>query len=170
MLKVFADLKPFFEDNYKRISVREYAKIIGLSPATASKILENYHKEGILKKEKDRMYIYYFPQRDSILFRDLSRLHWRFVFERIGLLAYFEKEFALPIVILFGSCAKGEVDPHSDIDIAIFSPARKELRFNIFQKKLKREIQVFRFVSRDTVTNKELLNNIFTGYILLGSW
>lgn len=170
MFKIFTELKPFFDDNYRRISVREYAKIIGSSPATASKVLENYHDEGILKKERDRIYIYYFVQRDSILFRDLSRLYWRFTLEKIGLLEYLKKEFALPVVILFGSCAKGEVGPHSDIDIAIFSAAKKELQLDIFEKKLKREIQIFHFASREAVSNKELLNNILSGYILLGSW
>ena len=52
MLTIFNNLKPFFEDNYRRISVREYARIIKISPPSASKLLNNLEKEGLLTKEK----------------------------------------------------------------------------------------------------------------------
>lgn len=163
-------LKPFLEDNYRRISVREYAKILSLSPATASKILTNYHKQRLLKKEEDKMYIYYTAERENIFFRDLSRIYWRFLLEKSGLLDFFRKEFAAPIVILFGSCAKAEVGPHSDIDIVIFSHGEKQFDLSSFEKKLKRNIQFFQFKSREDVDNKQLLNNILNGYLLVGSW
>ena len=55
MLKIIYILKPFFEDNYRRINVREYARLQKISPPTASKILEQMHKEKLLKKETERL-------------------------------------------------------------------------------------------------------------------
>ena len=55
MLEIFNKLKPFFEDNYKRISVREYARMQNISPPNASQLLNNLEKEGLLKKEEDRI-------------------------------------------------------------------------------------------------------------------
>ena len=52
MLKIINDLRPFFEDCYRRVNVREYAKIMHISPPTASKILDSYHHENLLCKEK----------------------------------------------------------------------------------------------------------------------
>ncbi len=170
MFKIVNNLTPFFEDNYRRISVREYAQLIHVSPATASKVLEDYHKENILKKEKDKMYIHYFANKEERLFRELLRIHWRQKLEKSGLLDYFKKEFATPVVILFGSCVKAEVGPHSDIDIALFTLAKKEFDRDLFEKKLKREIQFFLFSSRDAVKNKDLLDNILNGEIILGAW
>ncbi len=170
MFKEMNNLTPFFKDNYRRINVREYAQLIHVSPATASKILEMYHKENILKREEDKMYIYYFANKEERFFRELLRTYWRQKLEKSGFLDYLRKEFAAPVVILFGSCTKGEVGPHSDIDVAIFTPARKEFDRHPFEKKLKRELQIFTFHSRDAVKNKDLLDNILNGYIILGAW
>ena len=55
MLNIINDLDCFFEDCYRRVNVREYARIKGISPPTASKILTNYQKEGLLFKEEYRI-------------------------------------------------------------------------------------------------------------------
>lgn len=169
MLRIFNNLKLFFEDNYRRINVREYAKLIKVSPPTASKILESFYKESILRREKDKLYIYYYANKENPIFIDLLTAYWKHVFSSIGLIEFISKEFANPVVILFGSFAKGEINPKSDIDIAIFTKGEKKLNLESFNKKLKREIQIFIFKSREDVS-KELLNNILNGYILYGSW
>src|SRR3989344_3325281 len=40
MLEIFNSLEPFFKENYRRINVREYARIQKISPPSASKYLE----------------------------------------------------------------------------------------------------------------------------------
>ena len=77
MLQIINILKPFFEDCYRRINVREYGRIIKVSPPTASKILKNFEKEKILKKEREDPYLYYYANKDSDLFIDLSRIYWK---------------------------------------------------------------------------------------------
>ncbi len=69
MLKIFNDLEPFFRDCNRKISVREYARLRNVSPPSASTLLENLHKEGLLKKEKFRNYIFYYADTDGALFR-----------------------------------------------------------------------------------------------------
>ncbi|HIH42137.1 TPA: nucleotidyltransferase domain-containing protein [Candidatus Woesearchaeota archaeon] len=170
MSKELNNLKPFFEDNYRRISVREYARIIKVSPATASKLLEQYNVEKLLNREQDRIYTYYYANRENALFVQLLRIYWLQIFNKIGLIGYLENEFANPVVILFGSFAKAEINPNSDVDIAIFTRSKKELVLGKFQKILKREIQTFIFKSINSVENKELLPNILNGFIISGSW
>ncbi len=46
MLKIFNDLKPFFEDNYGRIHVRGYAALVKVSPPTASGMLKKFVQQG----------------------------------------------------------------------------------------------------------------------------
>ncbi len=170
MLKIFNSLKPFFEDCYRRINVREYARLRRISPPTASKLLQAYRREGLLKKEQERIYDYYFANKDSQLFMGLGRLYWRSVLEKAGLLDFFQKEFLSPLIILFGSLSKAETKPGSDIDIAVFTPTKKEIDVSKFEKKLKRKIQLFVFKDRDDVKNPELLNNMLNGYKLSGVW
>lgn len=164
MLNIFNDLSPFFEDCYRRINVREYAKIMHISPPTASKLLSDYHNEFFLKKEKYKNYIFYYANKDSKQFIEFSRIYWGIKLERLAKFA--NQELINPLLILFGSLSKAEVKKDSDIDIAIFSS--KKIEFDSFESKLKRNIQVFWFKSLGDIKNKELLNNILNGYILTG--
>lgn len=170
MLTIITDLKPFLEDNYRRINVREYARLLKISPPTASKTLDGYHKSNLLNRIKDQLSIFYFANRDNKTFIDLSRIYWRERLEKIGFLEVIKKGFTISLVILFGSCAKGEVSPQSDIDIVIITPIKKEINLKDFEKQLNRKIQIFFFRSKEEIKNKELLNNILNGYILEGSW
>ena len=171
MLDIFNKLKPFFEDNYLRVHVREYAKLQKISPPTASVVLNRYKKEGLLKKELDRNYQFYFANKESKLFQGLQCLYYRQKIERSGLIEYLEKSFISPLIILFGSLTKTEVGPTSDIDLAIFTMQKKEIKLDQFNKKLGKKIQVFIFKNKeDLQNNQELLNNILNGFKLRGRW
>ncbi|HIG98093.1 TPA: hypothetical protein HA231_01570 [Candidatus Woesearchaeota archaeon] len=170
MLKVFDDLRPFFEDNYRRINVREYARMAKISPPSASKMLGNYHKEGLLNKEMDRNYIYHLANKDSRIFIELSRAYWLQRFEKAGFVSYLESEYMVPVIILFGSFSKAEIRPGSDIDVAIFSATVKKASVSKFERTLGRKIQLFAFKSQVDVENKDLLKSILSGFMLSGGW
>lgn len=165
MLKIINDLSPFFEDCYRRINVREYAKIMKMSPPTASKVLDSYYSESLLLKEKFRNYIMFYANKDSKQFTDLSRIYWSIKLKE--LVDIMEKSIAAPIIVLFGSLSKAEAKEDSDIDLAIFAH-KKTLDLSSFEKKLKRKIELFWFTSIKDIKNKELANNIINGYLLKG--
>jgi len=165
MLKIINNLGPFFEDCYRRINVREYAKLTRISPPTASKLLFSYNKEGLLKIEKYRNYIFFHANKESKFFIELSRIYWNYKLEELR--DFLKKELLSPLIILFGSLSKAETKQDSDIDIALFA-SKKNLDLNGLGKKLKRKIQVFWFSSLKDVKNKNLLDNILNGYILNG--
>jgi len=165
MLNIINNLKPFFEDCYRRINIREYSRIMNLSPPTASKLLSNYGKEGLLLMEKDKNYIYYYTNKSSKDFIDLSRIYWKLKF--LDLLDYLNKNLLSPTIILFGSLAKAESKFDSDIDLCIIA-RKKELKLLEFEEKFKRKIQLFVFDSIKDIKNKELANNIINGYVLNG--
>ncbi|MDO8508164.1 MAG: nucleotidyltransferase domain-containing protein [Nanoarchaeota archaeon] len=165
MIDVIHQLKLFFEDCYRRINVREYSRLMGVSPPTASKILFNFEKEGILKRENDRNYILYYANKDSKDFLEFSRIYWRKKLnELIGL---FSKNLMSPTIILFGSLSKAEAKADSDIDIAIIG-VKKKFNLENFERKLKRKIQIFWIDEIKTSKNEELLNNILNGYVMEG--
>jgi len=170
MLKIINELGVFFEDCYKEFSVREYSRIMKISPPTASKILKNYEKEGFLVKREDRGYLFFKTNKENSLIRDFSRIYWKIKFEKSDLIEFFEKELINTVVILFGSLSNTEATLDSDIDIAIFSVTKKQLNLEKYEKIFKREIQIFRFDKLSSVKNKELLNNILNGYKLTGDW
>ena len=165
MLKIINNLEPFFQDCYRRISVREYAKLIKISPPTASKILNSYCKEGLLIRSEDRNYLFFYANRENNQFRGLSKIYWQAQLK--DLINFFEKNLMSPTLILFGSLAKAEVKIDSDIDLAVISP-KKDLDLEKFENQLKRKIQVFWHKSFNDINNKELANNILNGYSLSG--
>ncbi|MEA3379038.1 MAG: nucleotidyltransferase domain-containing protein [Nanoarchaeota archaeon] len=169
MLEIINKLKPFFEDNYRRINVRKYARMQKISPPNASTFLKKINKEGLLNKEEENRYIYFYANRNNKTFTTLQRVYYLNLFEKIGLLDYLEKELVTPTIILFGSYAKGEINQNSDIDLAIFSPSKK-INLEKFEKKLGKTIQVFSFRKKEDIKNKNLLNNILNGFILKWGW
>jgi predicted nucleotidyltransferase len=171
MLKIFNDLEPFFEDNYRRINVREYARIKNISPPTARTLLTNYADENnLLKYEMDRNYLFFYANRENSLFISLLNAYFKQKLENIKLIKKLEHEFVDPKIILFGSVSKGEINENSDIDIAIITISnQKEMNLSIEEKSLKRDIQLFVFKGLDKIP-KELRNNILNGYNLFGSW
>lgn len=165
MLKIINDLTPFFEDCYRRVNVREYAKLIHVTPPTASKMLAYYTNEGLLLKTTYKNYILFYANKSSRIFIDLSRIYWHQKLKE--LIEYLEKQLVSPAIVLFGSLSKAEVKKDSDIDLAIFANERK-LNIKDFEDKLKRNIQIYWFKSLIKIKNKELANNIANGYILIG--
>ena len=165
MLEIINNLRFFFEDCYRRISVREYSKLAGLSPPTASKILSNFNEEGLLSREKYRNYIFYYADKNDKIFVELSRIYWKIKLKKLT--DFLNKNLTVSAVILFGSLSKAEAKEDSDIDFCIIGE-KKELSLANFEKTLKRKIQLFFFNSVKEVKNEELLNNIINGYLLEG--
>lgn len=97
MLKIFNNLQPFFEDNYRQIHVREYASILNITPPTASKLLEEYHAEGLLKKRIDKRHNIYITNRESKLFKNIQQSYWQ---EKLTpLISYLNTKFLSATII-----------------------------------------------------------------------
>ncbi len=165
MLKTINNMKPFFENCYERINVRQYARMMKITPPTASSLLKLYEREGLLISARDRNYIMFYANRDSEIFIGLSRLYWQL--RLYELVDFLESKLTSPTVVLFGSLSKAEAKSDSDIDIVIFA-AKRTVDFGHFEKKLKRKIQVFWYSSLKNVPSKELENSIINGHILTG--
>ena len=165
MLKEINRLKAFFEDCYRWISVREYAREIKISPPTASKMLKEFAEEGMLKKKEERGFLFFSVNHESKIMRDLSRIYWQ---EKLKpLTEYIEETIFSTAIILFGSLSKLECRKESDIDILVFSKSKKNINLNQFEKKFGREIQIFVYESLGKI-NKELRNNVINAHILKG--
>jgi len=165
MLNIINNLKPFIEDCYRRINVREYSRLMKISPPTASKLLSEFNKEELLLIEKDRNYIFYYANKNNKIFTDLSRIYWKIKLNE--LINFLDENLITPTVILFGSLSKAETKEDSDIDLCVIGH-KKELNLKNFEDDLRRKIQLFFFSSIENIKDKGLVNNIINGYILNG--
>ncbi len=162
MILILEQLQPFFEDNYQKIHVREYAQLTNTSPPTASKTLQELHKQGLLKRLVDKQQHLYSANRDS-LFKDLQRIYYKQQLQTI--IQTIQEETHNPTIVLFGSLAQAETNKQSDVDLAVFTPTKKPLQL---QHKT-RTIQVFQHKSIDELP-QELQKNILNGFQIAGYW
>jgi len=165
MLKIFNELKPFIEDCYKEISVREYSRLMKISAPTASSMLKLYEKEGLLKKRADKGYLLFRADRESSILVDLSRIYWKM--KLVKVMDMIKSAMHKPVVILFGSLSKLEAKLDSDIDLAIISKTAKKIDLKSHEKELNRSIEAFYFKSFREI-NRDLKLNILNGYVLEG--
>jgi predicted nucleotidyltransferase len=159
VLKIFNELAPFFEDCYRQISVREYAKLTKVSPPTASTTLKRYEKEGLLLLEKKGIY-YYFRANRTDLFVDFARIYWKLKLRPF--VSYILPQAKYGTIVLFGSTSKGENTFESDLDVYVDVP-KKEINISVYEGKLRRRIELhFAEESR----NENLMRNIEKGIFL----
>lgn len=169
MFKKLNILKLFLEEPTKEFNVREVARILRISPATASKELKNLVKEGILKERKERVLNLYKANLESDLYRDIKIFYNLRKIKDSGLLKELNKFYLKPTVVLFGSCAYGTDTETSDFDLLIISEKTKELpNIKKFEKKIKRKIQFFVVKDIKDLKNQHLINNILNGIVIQG--
>ena len=157
MLEIFNNLNPFFQDVFREVSVREYARMKKISPPTASSILKGFTKENILIMRKERNLLLFRADKETSLFRDLAIAYWRSTlkkaFEPLREKLLFKK------LILFGSISKVENNADSDVDMFVDINHTK-LDVSFIEKVLKRKVQIH-FSS--VLHNKDLEANIKKG-------
>lgn len=166
MLKIINNLHPFIEDCYNEIGVREYSRIMKITPPTASKLLKELELEGLLKKRIDRGYLLFRANREDSTLKDLSKIYWKQKLKDV--IEDINSQLYDPTIILFGSLTKLETKKDSDIDLAVFTNINKNINLEKFEKSFKRKIQLFKFKSISDINSKELKMNILNSYVIQG--
>ncbi|MFH0906225.1 MAG: nucleotidyltransferase domain-containing protein [archaeon] len=166
-------LELFFKNTEKEYYVREIARILKKAPTTISKYLKELEKEGLLIAESKFNHLIFRSSKNN-KFREIKAQYNLNFLNNSGFIDYLTKEFNEPnAIILFGSFAKGEDIETSDIDLFVQSPLKKQIKLEEFEKKLKREIQIFIYNKEETNklkrNNSELFNNIINGKIIYGN-
>jgi predicted nucleotidyltransferase len=169
MFKKINILKIFFESPNKNFNVREVARIFKISPATISKELKIFAKESILLETKERRFNFYKANLDSSLYRDIKVFYNIRNIKESGIIEEINNFYLKPTIILFGSCGKGIDTENSDMDLVIIS--EKTSNFNkksFYEKKLKRQIQIFAIKNIKDLKNPHLISNVLNGIVLQG--
>lgn len=165
-------LVPFLEEPNRRFHLREYARLLKVSPATAMKYLDTLVREGVVVRKKGKLYSLFQGNFDSEAFRQCKVFFTINRIIRSGLLDFFDSELAFPAVVMFGSCAKGEDLSGSDLDLFVLTNTKRELDLSGYEKKLKRPIQLFvksdKELKEAIVKSPELINNVINGIKLSG--
>ena len=169
MFKELNNLKIFFEFPIREFNVREVARILKITPATASTQLKSFAKKGFLKQRKERNFIFYKANLENRVYID-SKIFYNIIkIRKSGLIEDLNKFYIKPTIILFGSYAQGLDIENSDIDLLIISEKKSSFnQVNKYKKKLNRDIQLFVVKKIQNLKNEHLINNVLNGITLQG--
>ena len=163
----------FIKEPEKEFHVRQLSKLLNKSPTTISKYLKEFERKKILKSETKLNHLLFKANSKNERFKQLKLNYNLNLLYDSRLIDYIVKKFNYPeAIVLFGSFAKAEDIPTSDIDLLIVSPSKKNIELKEFEKKLGHEIQIFVYSRKDVEKmkgkNKELLNNFINGIVIHG--
>ena len=166
---MFKKLNIFLEEPGREFNVREAARILKISPATASKDLRNFVKQGLLKLRKERIFHLYRANTENDYYKDFKVFYNIKKIKDSGLIDALNKYYLKPAIVLFGSASKGEDTETSDLDLVIVSEKTKEFpKLKEFERKIRRKVQLFRVKNIKELRNKHLVNNVLNGIVLQG--
>ena len=152
----------------EKLSQREIAKILGVSPTAVSKPIKKLKEKDLLIIEKTKTINFISFNRNNNQSIELKRVENLKNIYLSGLGNYLLHTLAGGTIILFGSYARGEDIINSDIDIAVIERKNKILELEKYEKKLNREINI-NFYNSWKQIHKHLKNNILNGIVLHGS-
>lgn len=161
MLKVF-----FFSNPSAKRRVRQLSRELQLVLPSVIRYCKELLTEEIIQKEEITGISLYSANRVSSSYSIEKKCFNLKTLIQSGLIDYLRREHANPVVILFGSFAKGEDIEVSDIDLYIETPKKHTFNLHSFEEILKKKIQVFNYKSINDVKNSHLANNIINGIIL----
>lgn len=169
MSKKLNILNLFFEEPNREFNVREVARILKISPTTASKELKNLAKKALLEERKERIFNLYKANLDNEDYKDAKRYYNINKLKNSGLIERLNKFYLKPVIVLFGSYAFGLDIETSDIDLLIISEKTSKFdNIKKFENKLKRKLQIFNVRAVKELKNKELINNVINGIVIQG--
>ncbi len=151
----------------EKLSQREAAKILRVSPTAVSKSMRKLRESNLIKLEKTKTINFISLNRDAPRAIELKRVENLKNIYLSGLSDYLREELPGGTLILFGSYSRGDDMHTSDIDVAVIERKDKMLELEIYEKILNRKINVNFYNSWKDI-NKHLKNNILNGIVLQG--
>ncbi len=162
----------FFEQTLRHWHFEDIRKASELSRERVHFYLKELLREGFVQKIKPRRKMpFYLARYEDEAFRMQKRLYGLFMLERSGLFVHLLSLKNITTAFLFGSFARGDWNPSSDVDLFLYGDD-SHFEKGLFETKLKRELQVFSFTKAKEVKKSlepALLKNIAKGFNIKGS-
>ncbi len=169
MFKELNIMKIFFEEPNREFNVRETGRILRISPATASSHLNSLVNKGILTWRGERNLKLYKADLDREEYRDLKIFYNIRKIKDSGLLDSLNKFYLKPTIVLFGSAVTGLDTETSDFDILVIAEKTVEFKnLEVFEKKIRRKLQIFAVKDVKELKNPHLINNVLNGITIQG--
>jgi predicted nucleotidyltransferase len=120
-------LRWFVRNPSSEIHVKQFAREQQISSSTASELLKELHRAGLLERRRSANALFYSMDNSSLVSRQLKRLGTVMELERLRLPERFlTLDDAVISLVLYGSYASGENDFRSDIDLLVLTGSKRK--------------------------------------------
>jgi len=133
----------FFNEPYREFHLREIAKLAKVSSSTAKRFLDFYSEKGFLQKQRKANLALFKANVENPTFKHMKIGH--FLLGLQPLVNNLKEVYPNSSIILYGSCARGEDDLQSDIDLLIISRKKEKVELSKFEKKFERKINLLAY-------------------------
>ncbi len=155
----------FYQEPTSIHFIREISRKIKIAPTSVRNNIKILLKNGIIIQKKSKPFDGFMANRDNEDFIWYKRTY------NLESLKDLTKEINQSLhpksIILFGSYGKGEDIETSDIDIVIISKAKKDLNLELYEKKLKRKINII-IVEDIKLLERNIQIKVKNGIVLQG--
>ena len=159
----------FFQNTLRRWHFKSILQESKISRERVNHFLKELLREKLILRVKNKGKMpYYLANKDSLKFRSEKRWYGLKLLEQSGLFEELNTRKGIKTAILFGSFARGDWGKSSDIDLFIYGEDA-EFQKGLYEKKLRREIQVFAYQTKNEVKRNldpTVIPNIVKGFLI----
>lgn len=142
----FRILAMFLEDSYREFYLREVASHAKVSVSTVKAYLDSFVRDEFLLRSKRANLVLFKANIENAAFRHFKMAYF---LRRVGpLIKHLRQNYENSSIILYGSCARGEDDKDSDIDLLIIGKADR-VELTDFERRFNRKITLLAFSYQD---------------------
>jgi len=128
----------FFNEPYRDFHLREIAKLAKVSSSTAKRFLDFYNEKGFLEKQRKANLLLFKADLENPAFKHMKASY--FLMKSRSLADYLREVYPDSSIVLYGSCARGEDDLQSDIDLLVISRKKEKAELGRFEQHFERKI------------------------------
>ncbi len=159
-------LQEFFKYPTTGFLIRELSRRTKLTLPSVINHVKSLLDQGLIIKQDAKPYPLFKANRDNETFKTLKIFDLILKMKTSGLINYIWDTTFPNVIVLFGSCARGEDIETSDIDLFV-QAKEKALSLTKYENLLNRKISLF-FKQNFLKLSDELKNNIINGIVLKG--
>jgi predicted nucleotidyltransferase len=152
-------LSRFFADEGRKFYINEMARLVNTTQGTCRRELNKLVDVGVLTTKKEGNLLYYQVNKQTPLYREFSAIIQKTIGIEAKLKSSLQGFKGISYAFIFGSYAKREFKPESDIDVVIIGMIGEDSLIKVF-KDVERAIG--REINYHIYTEKEFKNKLST--------
>lgn len=163
----------FFSDESLRFYINEMARLVGTTQGTCRRELNKLVDVGLLITSREGNLQFYLVNKKNPLYAEFKTIIQKTIGIDALLKDALEKVAGINFAFVFGSYAKKDFKPESDIDMAVVGDVKEELLMKILkniEKTIGREINYHLYTVKEfkeKIKTNSFVKNIIKDYIMV---